>query len=134
MDISQFVYLPICRWTSGPPLPAGHCEGAIVSMPVHAPGQASAFGSFVVNLGVELLGHTVPLHSRQRRMRTPFLHTLGSSYHFPLFYVILILCEVAPHCGFDAVFLNDVECLFMGLLAVCVSSLEKYLFLSFAHF
>lgn len=45
-------------------------------------------------------------------------------------------CAVVSHCGFNLHSPDDngVVCLFMYLLAICVSSLMKHLFIYFVHF
>ena len=110
-------------------------------------------------IGVELLGHIIipcllfwgstKLFSK---VLASFYILIRNVWGFQFLYIIVMLviicpfefshcsgCEVISYCGFDLHFPDDsmtngVEHLFMSLLSICISSLEKFLFRFFAHF
>lgn len=70
--------------------------------------------------------------------RFQFLHIFADTCDFLLFFNGSNHhgYEVIPPCDFNLHFPNDqyAEHLFICLLAMCISSLEKYMFKTFAHF
>ena len=76
------------------------------------------------------------LHFYERCTRVPF--STQSCQHVSLVFLIMAILTTVSSiswCFWNfPLMISDVECLFMCLLAICISSLEKCLFRLFAHF
>ena len=102
-------------------------------------GIAGSYGnyifSFLRNLHTILYSGYTNLHSHPGVGGFPFLHTPSSIFNDFLNDGHSDRCEVVPHCSFDCISLiiSNVDHLFMCLLAISISSLEKCLFRSSAH-
>ena len=78
------------------------------------------------------------VHSHQQCRRVPFFYTSSAAFIVCRFFDDghSDWCEVITYCSFDLYFLTNEQCqhLFMCLLAICMSSVEKCLARSSAQF